>query len=63
MSFQLVSNLSNEIETIVDENGNPWFKRAHVGRFLEIKHIDTSVEGLDKHEMCARKDFDPTPLR
>ena len=57
MSLQLVSDLSNEIETIVDVDGNPWFKRAHVGKFLGLKQIYTSVEGLDKCEMPTRNDI------
>ena len=54
MSLQSVSDLSNEIETIVDVDGNLWFKQTHVGKFLGLKHIDTSVEGLDKCEMFTR---------
>ena len=35
------------------------FKRARVGKFLDLRHIDTSVEGLDKREIRTRNDFDP----
>ena len=38
-SLQLVSNLSNEIETIVDVEGNLWFKRARDGKYLGIRNI------------------------
>ena len=37
MFLQLVSDLSNEIEMIVGVDGNPWFKRAYVGKFLGLK--------------------------
>ena len=32
MSLQSVSDLSSEIERIVDAHGNLWFKRAHIGK-------------------------------
>ena len=51
MSLQLVSDLSNEIETIVGVDGNLWFKRAHVGKYLDIKDI--------KHNF---RDFHITPV-
>ena len=60
MSLWLVYNLSNEIETIVNADGNPWFKRAHVGYFLDLKNIRIPSEGLDKCEMRIRKDLIPT---
>ena len=59
MSLQLVSNLSNEIETIADVVGNLWFKQTRMGKFLSLKHIDMSVEGLDKLEIRVRNGFDP----
>ena len=37
-----------------------WFKWAHVGKFLDLKHIDTSVEDLDKCEMLARNNIKAT---
>ena len=48
----------DQIEVIVDADGNPWFKRAHVGKFLGLKKILMSVEGLDKQEMVRRDDMD-----
>ena len=54
MFLQSVSDLSNEIETIVDVDGNLWFKQTHVENFLGLKHSGTSVEGLDKCEMSTR---------
>ena len=59
MSLQLVSNLSNEIETIADVVENLWFKQTRMGNFLSLKLIDMSVEGLDKREIRVRNDFDP----
>ena len=57
--MQLVSNLSNEIETIADVVENLWFKQTRMGKFLSLKLIDMSVEGLDKREIRVRNDFDP----
>ena len=51
-------NFEDQIEVIVDEGNKPWFKRAHVGKFLDIKHIDTSVGGLDSDEMSTRMDLE-----
>ena len=31
------------IEVILDEQSQTWFKRSHVGKFLDIKHIVTSL--------------------
>ena len=33
----------NNIEVLVDSKEQNWFKWAHVGNFLGLKHIDTSV--------------------
>ena len=32
-----------DIEVLVDSKEQNWFKRANVGKFLGLKHIDTSV--------------------
>ena len=48
------------IEILYDEQNQPWFKRAHVGKFLEITHIHTSLEGLDERETCTRSNFRAT---
>ena len=37
------------------------FKRAHVGKFLGLSHIDTSLEGLDKIKMLTRQELIPIP--
>ena len=39
MSFQLVCELLNEIETIVDVDRNLWFKTAALGKYLGIRNI------------------------
>ena len=49
MSLQLVSDLSNETETIVDVDGNLWFKRAHVGKYLDIKDIKHNFKDFLSH--------------
>ena len=59
MSFQLVNTLSNEIETIVDQNGRPWLKREHVGKFLSLEKILMSVKGLKDCEMPTRNAIKP----
>ena len=47
----------NNIEVLVDSEEQKWFKWAHVGKVLGLKHIDTSVEDLDKCEMSTRNDI------
>ena len=37
----------NDIEVIVDSEGENWFKRAHVGKFLGLAKVLMSVKGLD----------------
>ena len=49
-----------DIEKLVDEQNHPWFKRAHVGKYLDLPQIYKSVEKLDECEMCTRNDFEPT---
>ena len=53
-------SLSN-IEVLVDSKEQNWSKRAHVGKFLGLKHIDTSVRGLGKCKMPTRNDIKATP--
>ena len=48
-SLQSVSDLSNEIETIADADGNLWFKRAHVGKYLEIRNVRHNLRGFSSH--------------
>ena len=47
----------NDIEVVVDSEEQNLFKRTHFRKFLGLKHIDTSLEGLDKCEMPARNDI------
>ena len=61
MSLELFNIVpTGAIEVLIDEQKQPWFKRAHVGKFLGMKHIDTSSEGLDSDEMRARSAFGAT---
>ena len=57
-SLWSISDLGAEIEIIVDTNGNPWFKRAHVGKFLDLPQIYKSLEELDEREMLTRPDIE-----
>ena len=47
----------NDIEVIVDSEGENWFKRAHVGKFLGLAKVLMSVKGLDTQEMSQRDDI------
>ena len=60
MSVVLFEGLQDQIEVIIDVNDNPWFKRVHVGGFLDIVDIRFSIRGLDKCETRTRQDLDPT---
>ena len=51
----------NHIEVLVGSEEQSWFKRAHLGTFLGLKHIDTLVGGFDKCEMPTRNDIKTTP--
>ena len=53
MSLALFNSVC-EIEVIVDENGNPWFKRAHVGKFLNLEDIRTSTRDLASEDQNTR---------
>ena len=50
-----------DIEMLVDSQEQNLFKRAHVGKFLGLSHIDTSVESLDKCEMLTRNSIKAIP--
>ena len=58
MSLSLFNAIPIEVQN--DEEDRPWFKRAHVGKFLGLKHIHTSLEGLDSAESKSRSVFRPT---
>ena len=49
-----------DIEVFVDSEEQNWFKRAQVGKFLGIKDIQTSLNGLEKCEILTRQEFVPT---
>ena len=63
-----VSNASNkpeefslkDIEVFVDSREQNWFKRAHVGKFLGIEYIRTSLNDLEKCEILSRQELVPT---
>ena len=55
-----LNNLSNKIEILYDEQNQPSFKRAHVGKFLDLSDIHKSLDKLNECEMCTRNDFEPT---
>ena len=46
-----------DIEVLLDSEGDNWFKRAHVGKFLGLAKILMSVEVLDTQEMPRRNDI------
>ena len=48
-------NSIKDIEVLIDCENKPWFKRAHVGAFLGIEDIRTSVRNLDDDEFCTRE--------
>ena len=49
-----------DIEVSVDSEEQNWFQRAHVGKFLGIENIRTSLNDLDKCEMLTRQELVPT---
>ena len=44
----------------VDSDEQKWFKRAHVGKFLETEDIWTSLNDLEKCEILIRQELVPT---
>ena len=47
----------NDIEELVDSEGENWCKRAHAGKFLGLAKILMSAEGLETQEMPQRDDI------
>ena len=47
----------NDIEVLLDSEGENWFKRAHIGKCLGLAKILMSVEGRDTQEMPKRDDI------
>ena len=52
-----IFNVAGAIEVLFDEQNQPWFKRAHVGKYLGHAHINTSLEGLNSVESRPRSAF------
>ena len=46
-----------DIEVFVDSEEQNWFKRAHVGKFLGIENIRTSLNDLEKCEILTRQEL------
>ena len=47
----------NDIEVLVDSEGENWFKQAHFGKYLGLAKILMSVERLGTQEMPQRDDI------
>ena len=61
MSLELFNGVpARAIEVLVDAENQPWFKRAHVEKYLGLSGIHMSLKTVDKREMPARSMFDPT---
>ena len=48
------------IEVFVDSEEQNWFKRAHMGKFLGIENIRTSLNDIEKCEILIRQELVPT---
>ena len=51
-----------DIEVVVDNEEQNWFKEAHEGKFLGIEDIWTSLNDLEKCEMLTRQELIPSRL-
>ena len=49
-----------DINVFVDNEEQNWLKRTHVGKFLLLEDIRTSLNGLEKCEMLTRQELVPT---
>ena len=49
-----------DIEVFVDSEEQNWFKRAHMGKFLGIENIRTSLNELENCEMLTWQELVPT---
>ena len=58
MSLQLVSNLSNEIETLFNEQNQPLFKRAELGKYLGIINIRDNFNELSSHHASPQSEIE-----
>ena len=59
MSSLLNASNDSDIEVFLDSVEQSWFKRAHVGNFLEIENIRSSLNALEKCEMLPRQELSP----
>ena len=44
----------NDIEVLVDRKEQNWFKRAHIGRYLGITHLISSIGKLPEEDVRSR---------
>ena len=58
MSLALFSSVpAGAIETLFDDQHQPWFKRADLGRYLGIVKVKNSMH-IPSHFMCKRQDIE-----
>ena len=50
-----LNNISSKIEILYDDQNQPWFKRAHVGKFLVLEDIRSSTTKLTNEDMIQRQ--------
>ena len=66
MSLALFNSVpAGAIETVFDDQNQPWFKRADLGRYLGIVKVKNSMH-IPSHFMCKRQDgglADSPPIR
>ena len=58
-SSKIEEFILKNIEVFVDSKKQNWFKRGHIGKFLGIHDIWTSLNGLQKCEMFTRQELVP----
>ena len=66
MSLALFNSVpAGAIETLFDDQNQPWFKRTDLGRYLGIVKVRNSMH-IPSHFMCKREDtkgvLRPVPL-
>ena len=67
MSLALFNSVpASAIETLFDDQNQPWFKRPDLGRYLGIVKVKNSMH-IPSHFMCKRQDIEgdccTVPLR
>ena len=62
MSLQLVSNLSNEIATLFNEQNQPLFKRADLGKYLSIRNVRDNFKDFPLHHAHPRSEIEGVGL-